>query len=375
MSLSKIAVLSPAAGNGNLGDEASLTALMQNIRRRHPHIEIYVISANPRDTEIRHRVQAWPVGRRVGRAPIDGKLNQSTAGVTESASLRNVCAWGRVKAALKRAPFVFRLLKRVYGIPGLGFAILAEGRFLAASLRRVKRTDLLVMSGSGSFCDHFGGPFNFPYTIFKWTLLARVAGIPVIFPSVGLGPLLSPLSRLLVRASLTLAEYRTVRDVTSQKLLREVGWTGKTPVFPDLAYSLDVPENSGGTTRGGLLVGINVFPHFDARFWPDADPAKYERYIDCIASFVAWLFQHGYRVALFPTQIRADTMVIDDVKHLVSQRYSPEVAQSLLESSVRHVSDLLCVLSSVDLVVASRFHGTLLSFPLIRQYEGLFDDV
>jgi len=68
-------------------------------------------------------------------------------------------------------------------------------------------------------------------------------------------------------------------------------------------------------------------------------------------------------------------MVIDHVKHLVSQRYSPEVAQSLLESSVRHVSDLLCVLSSVDLVVASRFHGTLLSFPLIRQYEGLFDDV
>jgi hypothetical protein len=71
------------------------------------------------------------------------------------------------------------------------------------------------MSGSGSLCDHFGGLFNFPYAIFKWSILAKVAGIPVIFPSVGVGPLLSPISRLLVRASLDLASYRTVRDVRS----------------------------------------------------------------------------------------------------------------------------------------------------------------
>ena len=366
--LSRIVLLSPPVGNGNLGDEATLAAIIQNLRRRRPAVEIFVISPNPDETRIRHGVEAWPIGHI--RSHVLAPPEDSTGTTAESQPLRNASLRGALKRVLKRVPPLYRLLKTVNAVPSISSGILAEARSVTASMRYLKGTDLLIMSGSGSFCDHFGGPFNFPYTIFKWSLLARIFRIPVIFPSVGVGPLQSRLSRLLVRASIAMASYRTVRDVTSQKLLDEVGVRRETRVLPDLAFSLNVSALSPRPRGDALLVGINVFPHFDPRFWPKADADKYACYVHLMTSFVGWLFSHGYRVVLFPTQVRADALVIDDVRKLLSQQY-PAVAQSLCELPVRDVPDLIRVLGVVDIVVASRFHGILLSFLLERPVLGI----
>src|ERR1700683_3373216 len=48
-------------GWGNLGDDATEAAVMQNIKKRWPDAEISLFSMNPPDTRSRHGVAAYPI--------------------------------------------------------------------------------------------------------------------------------------------------------------------------------------------------------------------------------------------------------------------------------------------------------------------------
>jgi len=368
--LRRIALLSPPIGNGNLGDEAIVAAVIQNIRRCQPHAAIYVISPNPDETRKRHGIEAYPIASMPRQVPgLEGD-DSSTRVVQMTTRPRDIGLWKRARAVLRRFPLVYRLLKVIHAMPNTALALLRELAFLTASWKQLKDTDLIVLAGSGPLCDHWYGPFHYPYTIFKWSLLAKASRIPMAFLSVGAGPLRSRLSRLLVRASLALASYRSARDVTSRQILDDLGLFGETPVFPDLAYGLEIALPPPRRRSHRAIVGVNPFPHFDPRFWPESDPVKYQRYITCLASFTTWLIHNDYRVLLFPTQIRADVRVIHDLKRLISHD-TANLTQSLLELPIHDVPELLSALALTDVVVATRFHGILLSFLLNRPVLGI----
>src|SRR5262249_38414197 len=48
-------------GGGNLGDDATLDAVMHNIKRRWPHAVMVVFSMNPSDTQQRHGIPSYPL--------------------------------------------------------------------------------------------------------------------------------------------------------------------------------------------------------------------------------------------------------------------------------------------------------------------------
>jgi polysaccharide pyruvyl transferase WcaK-like protein len=48
-------------GGGNLGDDATLQAVMQNIKSRWPDAEIVGLSMNPDDTQRKHGIAAYPI--------------------------------------------------------------------------------------------------------------------------------------------------------------------------------------------------------------------------------------------------------------------------------------------------------------------------
>ena len=50
-------------GGGNLGDDATLQAVMQNIKSRWPDAKIVGLSMNPDDTQRRHGIAAYPIRR------------------------------------------------------------------------------------------------------------------------------------------------------------------------------------------------------------------------------------------------------------------------------------------------------------------------
>ena len=56
-------------GNENLGDEAIIAAVIQNIRRRVPDAEINGFTLNPADTLERHGIVSFPIRRGAGAKP------------------------------------------------------------------------------------------------------------------------------------------------------------------------------------------------------------------------------------------------------------------------------------------------------------------
>ncbi|HEX9626883.1 MAG TPA: polysaccharide pyruvyl transferase family protein [Acidiferrobacterales bacterium] len=357
-------------GNRNLGDEAITAAVARAIRRHLPGAEIVGLSINPDDTAQRHGIAALPI--RDIETPVAGAAAPrpaAPAGGTKPAAAAP--AGIGFKQRLKRIPVVYWPLKALARTWEGAGALRREFGFLRACYGRVKALDLLMISGSNQFLDNFGGPLGFPYTLFKWTLLARLTGTPVAVLSVGAGPVASPVSKFLIRWVLSRVQYHSFRDRGSRALIAEIGYRGPTRVAPDLAFSLltDRPPPRAAATAGRPVVGLNPMPVYDARYWPVADPEKYDNYVAKLATFVGRLIEARYPVVLFSTQAK-DALVIDDIQARLTET-AGGIPPGLRVSLSASVDALIDTLSGLDAVVATRFHGVLLPLLVERPVVGI----
>lgn len=332
-------------GNRNLGDEAIIEACVQNIRRLRPGVQIELFSVNPVDTARRYGLPAHPVSRAVSSTAPMGSTDEAPVQSAANGSERR-----STRAAAVRSPARARLLKVIRRLVAFPRQLPQEWRFLKDSLRTLRSIDLLIVAGSNQFLDNFGGPGRFPLNLFKWSILARLTGTRLAFVSVGAGPLDSPISRWLVRRAIARADYLSFRDAASRELVQR---RPRGEVYPDLAFSLEVPENHRVPEDGHLVVGINPMPVYDSRYWYDKDSGRYGDYLARLARFCQMLLRDGHRVYFFGTQIK-DENAIDDLLALcpgldIPRRRSETVAQ------------LMEVIAEADVVVPVRFHGTVLS--------------
>lgn len=345
-------------GGGNLGDEGTQAAVIQNIRRRWPTASIVGLTMNPEDTQRRHGIPAYPIRRRtwsMGFRPESRTPLQTRA--------QRLFGAHRVAFAFVRAAYA--------AIVRLPSSIVQELAFLIRSIRIVRSLDLLVVNGGGQLTE-WGGPWTFTYTVFKWVQMARLARVRCIFVNIGAGPLTRPLSKWFARRALTLATYASFRDERSRALARAIGFTRESQVFPDTVYSLDVEStrsNSGRRPGPGLVVGVAPMPYRDPRAFPDhnKDQATYDQYIATMAGFTTWLTERGCRVVLFGSDIGVDPLAIDDLETAVRRLGAP--AAAIARVRTRSVEELLTHMAAMDCVVTCRFHGVvfahLLNKPVI----------
>jgi polysaccharide pyruvyl transferase WcaK-like protein len=350
-------------GNKNLGDEAIIAAVIQGVRRRCDDAQLCGFTTNPGDTTERHGIAAFPIRR---------GLRTGSSRVTP-ASAAPVPASGKLKDAIKRVPALYKTLAFLRDVAvalGGGFA---EVWFLVRCYRALRGLDLLIVAGSQQLSDNIDGPWAFPYTLFKWSRLARLAGAEVVYLSVGAGPIESPLSRWFVRSALATASYRSYRDASSQRLIAEIGGPAHDPVIPDLVHGLEPGVRAPQVSRSAAVqvVGINPMPFADPRFWHDADPLRYQRYVGTLASFARWLIDRGHDVLLFPTQLRADPPVISDIRSVLKMRGPAGVERRIVETSIESFDDLMAVIATCDIVVPTRFHGIVLAFLLRKPVLGI----
>lgn len=357
-------------GNGNLGDEATVAALLQAIRKHCPDTELCVFSANPDDTERRHGVRAVPIQREVARrvrredGPTGGSRSRPQS---EGAGVR-----GRVKTLLQGAPRLYRALKGARSAVQFLAALGPELVFMARSFAALRRIDRLLIAGGGQLGDYFGGPWGYPFGLFRWCLVARLAGARVAFVSVGAEPIRSGTSKRLLRWALALADYRSFRDESSRDLIERIGASGPHAVCPDLVHGLRLPQRRAPRESDATLtVGINPIPFFDARYWTEHDASVYQGYVSTLAAFASWLIERGHRVVFFPTQVHADPPVIRDIELAMKRTASLGWEERVDVPSVASFDGLTAALSLVDVVVASRFHGIIFSFLLDRPVLGL----
>jgi len=358
-------------GTKNLGDEALFATVLQNIRRRVPNAEVVGFTINPQDTTQRNGIPCFPI-RREGKP---GTSQSATSSDLRSASRHTRSASpdssrGKIKSTLKAIPGVRAVFSGLRSFVHVVVSIVAEPKFLLDSYRRLKGIELLLAAGGQQLNDGYGGPWGYPFTLYKWTLLAKLTGTRVALLSVGAGPVDSSLSKFFFRRVLNLVNYRSYRDAISSRLMESFGIKGSHPVLPDLVYSFRLPAPKPAQARAArAVVGTNPVPFLDGRYWPTSDDARYENYVRKFARFAEWLDESGHSVLFFPTQTRADALTIGDIRQEMNGHgQSPNL---LPGSPIHTLEDLVSEISRADLVVANRYHAILISLMMNKPVLGV----
>ena len=370
--MAKLSRLLDCYTGGNLGDGAIQDAVIWNIRQRLPDAAIYGITLHPADT-IRAPWNPFVSARRaalpnyhavvvadppVQPASADGE-QQPTGKESVARCLAKALAAGAVGAARFLLPRGWPwIIRRELG------HIRTELSHIIGGYRFLKDVDVLIISGGGQLQDIWGGPWGHPYAMLKWTLLARLRGAKPIFLSIGFSGLDARLSRFFTRKSLSLAAYRSYRDPGSRELMKRAGFHRDDPVFPDLAYSLplDSYRLDRASRPAGLVVGLSPFCHRHP-LWPlgkNRDYSAYEAYIRMMVAIVQWLVAKGYQLSMFTSE-RNDQVAVADLWAKLTTETSPEVMKSVERHEVTTVRGFIEHAAAVDVVVASRLHGVLLS--------------
>ena len=322
-------------GYGNLGDEATLAAVLLNVRSRCPNAEVLAITFNPEQTRNTHNIEALTIHRDCTSGP---------AGFTGGSPYRR---------RLSNHPLLWAILR--FG-KGLLFRwpreFVREFRHAIRSFRALEGVDLLVVAGGGQLRDKAFGQYAFPYNIWKWVVLSRLRGARAYFVNQGAGPLKTATGRYFLKSALGKADYVSFRDRRSRDLLMSAGWKGESAVHPDCVYGL--PADLGGPSSrlddsAQSVIGISPM-----RVYWDRDPRIYEKLIDDLGDLGASLSLQNRTLCLFSTENPADDLPISDLAAAISKR-AP--AAKLDTAKIHDLAEVWSCMRRMDFVVTCRFHG------------------
>jgi len=331
-----------------MGNEMTMAAVVQNLRRLRPDIEIYGFTLNPMDTVQRHGIRSFPICR--GTPPANAE-NGKVASGTHDIYRSN---W---KERLRRYPWLYGAVRQIC-------SPLLELAFLNKSRRILTDIDLIAVAGTGVFTSDWGGARGFPCRILEWSPLCRFCNTKLALLSVGAGPLDSALSRRLIRSALSRTAYRSFRDAGSKALIESLGFKGESHVYPDLAFSLQLPVSTRPPDTQDRTVVIHGLPYCKPGSWDHPNLLEYQRYLDVMAQFTLWLLRHGHTVRLAATQFEMDPVFIKDLQERIHAISPRDNLDRLIAEPVASFEEVIRQLSKASIVVTSRFHGVIFSFLL-----------
>jgi polysaccharide pyruvyl transferase WcaK-like protein len=312
-------------GMGNFGNDASLQAMLRQIRQRLPTAQVSCVCYDPGTVEKLHGLPGV-------------RLDTATE-----------FAWGAGTKGVRK--WVYKVLHRLK----------APSELLSwwRSIIYLRKVDLMIASGTGLLDDFGTGPFQVPYDVFKWSLAAKLAGAKVLFVSIGAGPILHPLSRWFMKWAAWFGDYRSYRDQLSKDFMASLGLdVRRDPVYPDLVFSLPVTKWQNGGSRNGkppsVALGLIAY-----QGWGDQPERAGEIYRACLKNMkhlIRRLQEKGYAVRL----LTGDTHDDEALENILAALDGPEddrFAGQLTVESVSSLEDVLREIAATDIVVASRFHN------------------
>ena len=309
-------------GAGNLGNEATLQAVIEQILRRWPDGQLLCFCTDPNDVRTRHNIAAFPM-----------EVVNRSAAERSGSSARGGSLPRFFRIAFQRIP-----LELVHWIK---------------CLHALSRTDMLIVAGTGVVSDYLTGPLGWPYDIFKISTLAALCRVKLAFLSIGAGPIHHPLSRWLLKRSLALAHHRSYRDEASKQYLREIGFnTNRDFVYPDVVFGLSKDTLVSGVRDGQRrTVGLGI------KDYGTTEPKAFREYLDTMAAFVSWLQGRGYSVRLLIGDIQYDSSVIEEFVGVLKSRNIPAEAPLLIAEPALTVEELLRQVGGTEAVISARYHN------------------
>lgn len=309
-------------GGGNLGNDASLEAMLGYLRNDQPDAILDVMCWGPEVVRDRYGVAAIPMG------------------------LHRPQASGAMAIVLKAA--------------GRGIDTVRIASW-------VRRHDVVIVPGMGIFETTLPiQPWGFPYTMFVLCVSGRLFRTKIAFVSVGANVIRQRLTRWLFTSAARLAFYRSYRDALSRDAMRQQGVdTTRDRVYPDLAFGLPVPVCDSGEAR---TVGIGVMDYHgtndDDRRQADAIHGSY---VEKMKAFARWLVDNGYKIRLFVGDTNgSDDIVVQEV--LADLRaYRPDLDRTwAVAEPVSTFTDLMRAMAPAGAVIATRYHNVICALMLAK---------
>jgi polysaccharide pyruvyl transferase WcaK-like protein len=290
-------------GIGNFGNDASLEAVLAFLRAERPDVEISCICSNPREVAGTFGVETIPT------------------------VVRPKGLWRKLDTLLLRQPSAWTNWVRC--------------------LWTLRRFDVIVVPGTGVFDDFRDTPLGWPSRLLRWSIAARLHGVRMVFLSVGAGPILSPISRMLMKWAAQLATHRSYRDADSLKYMADLGVDeSRSVVLPDVAFLLPPPAQTMRASSETLTVGVGIMNYSGWR----KSAAVYEDYVVKHVAFIRWLEAQGHGIQILVGQ-DTDWITVREIETRLGRPLTILLEEEM--DSFHHVIDAV---AAADLVVASRYH-------------------
>lgn len=309
-------------GSGNFGNDASLEAVLAYLRAQHPDAILECLCPGPDEVTARYGIAAT-------------RLNWYRAENQTASSLPALAA-----KAFGKLVDAFRIMSWV------------------------RRFDAILVPGSGILESALTvRPWERPYALFLVCAFGRLCRTKVALVSVGASVTAQPITRWLLKAAARCAHYRSFRDTLSRDAMRTPrAATGGDPVYPDLVFALPTPANDSGSPES---VGVGVMAYYGGNEDRKVAQDIYSAYVDKIKAFVRWLVDDDRRVLLFTGDHVDESVTAEIVADARAHR--PDLDPSrVVAAPICSLDGLMQQMSSVDTVVATRYHNVLCALKMAK---------
>jgi len=239
--------------------------------------------------------------------------------------------------------------KSIYGVNSIN-------RFDFVSLFHLLRSARLFISGGGGLFQDtksFGSPAFYGLQIF----LAKSLNVPVYVFAQGIGPLKGILARTITKSSLSLANFATVRDHYSDKLLSD--WYIHHELTADPVWCLKPNKIENPLPSDKPLVGLSLRP----------SPQLTDEHILLLADILDQTLTAETTVVLLPLQPSQDLPVLQKF----SAHWQGKNRSSILfdASQCQLPSQWLSLIGSLNFLISMRLHALIMGIAAGRPVLGI----
>lgn len=238
----------------------------------------------------------------------------------------------------------------------------------------IKKYDILLIGGGNMIMDLFS---RNPYIIFMLSCISKIHRKRICFLGCGAGPISRNISKALFKISLSMADFITLRDNASCKLVRQLCPSNEN-VFgcSDLIFSHEFFNNVDQINQKIECIAVNVLAYNMPNSYPNANEQKYNDYCMFVADVINYLIRCDdiKKILLFTTSHPDDDYALNNIKDRLDPQGNKKI--NVFDKSVSFI-ELARILENYDLIIASRLHSLLLSIclnkmaiPLIYQEKG-----
>ncbi|MFF1823039.1 polysaccharide pyruvyl transferase family protein [Kribbella sp. NPDC058245] len=303
-------------GSGNIGNDATLEAVLAYLKAERPDAELDSLCSGPERVTERYGVPAAQLGWLDGSGPVTGPTP--------------------VRLALTLARLVLGSVIDTWQIANW-----------------VRRHDVVIVPGMGVLESTLPQrPWELPWGQFVMSLAGKVFRVKVAFVSVGANVVRQRATGWLLTKSAKLAYYRSFRDEQSLGAAQKMRMAGPSDhVFPDLVFALPSPPVPTGDSIG---VGVMAYSG-GTEDRADAERIQ-ESYTAEMTRFVERLLADGRSIRLLIGDEADEAVALDVLARVQSAR--------VVYESFTSADELMNQLGTVDTVVGTRFHTVLFGLKL-----------